>query len=161
MEELVIRPTMKFVRIGYLAVVALLAIAIFAQSQWTDRPEGLPSWLIPSVFVLLLLWPASKHLRQRFTKMSMAGDKLRYETGMLSKSTRTIQLSKVQDVTVRQTLSQRMAGVGDLSIETAGESSRLTFPSIDGPQAIADRIIDASHRIGVKGIVDGADEIKR
>ena len=50
---------------------------------------------------------------------------------------------------------------GDLSIETAGESSRLTFPSIDGPQAVADRIIDASHRIGVKGIVDDGDETKR
>src|SRR5579863_4727892 len=87
--------------------------------------------------------------------------KLRYETGMLSKATRTIQLSKVQDVTVRQTLAQRMGGVGDLSIETAGESSRLTFPNIDGPQAVADQIIDASHRIGVRGILDDGQEIKR
>ena len=63
--------------------------------------------------------------------------------------------------TVRQSLAQRMGGVGDLSIETAGESSRLTFPNIDGPQAIADRIIDASHRIGVKGIVDDGEETKR
>ena len=161
MEELVIRPTMKFIRIGYLLAGLVLVAAIVAQSQWTDRPEGLPSWLIPAVFVLLLLWPASKHLRQRFTVMTMVGDKLRYETGMLSKSTRTIQLSKVQDVTVRQSLAQRMGGVGDLSIETAGESSRLTFPNIDGPQAIADRIIDASHRIGVKGIVDDGEETKR
>ena len=160
MEELVIRPTTKFVRIGYLAVGLLLVAAVIGQSQWTDRPESVPPWLIPSIFVLLFLWPASKHLRQRFTTMSMLGDKLRYETGMLSKSTRTIQLSKVQDVTVRQSLTQRMAGVGDLSIETAGESSRLTFSNIDGPQAIADRIIDASHRIGVKGIVDG-EETKR
>jgi uncharacterized membrane protein YdbT with pleckstrin-like domain len=161
MEELVIRPTMKFIKLGYVLAGVLLVAAIIAQSQWTDRPESLPSWLIPAVFVLLLLWPASKHLRQRFTVMTMVGDKLRYETGMLSKSTRTIQLSKVQDVTVRQSLAQRMAGVGDLSIETAGESSRLTFPNIDSPQVIADRIIDASHRIGVKGIVDDGEETKR
>ena len=45
--------------------------------------------------------------------MTMVGDKLRYEVGMLSKATRTIQLSKVQDVTVRQSLPQRIAGVGD------------------------------------------------
>ena len=79
--------------------------------------------------------------------MTMVGDKLRYETGMLSKATRTIQLSKVQDVTVRQSLGQRIAGVGDLSIETAGESSRLTFPNIDGPQVIADRIIETGRYV--------------
>jgi uncharacterized membrane protein YdbT with pleckstrin-like domain len=157
MEELVIRPSMKFVKLGYLVVGGLFLAALVGESQWKDKPESLPPWLIPAIFVLLLLWPASRHLRQRFTVMTMLGDKLRYETGMLSKATRTIQLSKVQDVTVRQTLAQRMGGVGDLSIETAGDSSRLTFANIDSPQSIADRIIDASHRIGVKGIVDGEE----
>jgi uncharacterized membrane protein YdbT with pleckstrin-like domain len=161
MEELVIRPTLKFIKLGYLTVGALLLAALIAQSQYKDKLEGWPSWLIPAIFILLALWPASRHLRQRFTVMTMVGDKLRYETGMLSKSTRTIQLSKVQDVTVRQSLAQRMGGIGDLSIETAGESSRLTFANIDGPQAIADSIIDASHRIGVKGILDDGEAPKR
>ena len=162
MEELVIRPSMKFIKLGYLVVIALIAGAAIAQNHWQESlPPELPSWLIPALCALLLLWPVSRHFRQRFTKMTMAGDKLRYETGMLSKSTRTIQLSKVQDVTVRQSLSQRMAGIGDLSIETAGESSRLTFPNIDGPQAIADRVIDASHRIGVRGIMDDGKETQR
>jgi uncharacterized membrane protein YdbT with pleckstrin-like domain len=93
--------------------------------------------------------------------MTMIGDKLRYETGMLSKSTRTIQLSKVQDVTVRQSVGQRVAGVGDLTIETAGETSRLTFSNIDGPQEMADRIIDASHRMGTRGTLDGGQEAPR
>ena len=158
--ELTIRPSTKFIKIGYAAVIVLLVASIIAQNQIT-LPEGLPSWVIPGIFALLLLWPASRHWSQRFTKMTMVGDKLRYETGMLSKATRTIQLSKVQDVTVRQSLGQRMAGVGDLSIETAGETSRLTFPNIDSPQAVADRIIDASHRIGVKGIMDDREETQR
>ena len=159
MEELVIRPSLKFIKIGYAVVIVLFLAAVIAQSQLKDSlPASLPNWVIPGVFALLLLWPVSRHWQQRFTKMTMVGDKLRYETGMLSKATRTIQLSKVQDVTVRQSLGQRMGGVGDLSIETAGESSRLTFPNIDAPQAIADRIIDASHRIGVRGIHDDGEE---
>jgi uncharacterized membrane protein YdbT with pleckstrin-like domain len=160
MEELVIRPTTKFIKAGYAAVILLILASFIAQDQ-LNLKEKLPSGAIPGVFALLLLWPASRHLRARFTKMTMVGDKLRYETGMLSKSTRTIQLSKVQDVTVRQTLRQRIGGVGDLSIETAGESSRLTFSNIDQPQAIADRIIDASHRIGVRGILDDGQETQR
>jgi uncharacterized membrane protein YdbT with pleckstrin-like domain len=160
MEELIIRPSMKFIKIAYAFVILLLIGAIVAQNQ-VDLPKSLPFWVIPGAFALLLLFPASRHWGQRFTKMTMVGDKLRYETGMLSRATRTIQLSKVQDVTVRQSLGQRMAGIGDLSIETAGETSRLTFPNIDTPQAIADRIIDASHRIGVKGILDDREETKR
>jgi hypothetical protein len=58
----------------------------------------------------------------------------------------------VQDVTVRQSVAQRIYGIGDLTIETAGETSRLTFPNIDSPQQVADQIIDISHRFGGKGL---------
>ena len=162
MEELVIRPSMKFIKLGYLVVFALIVAAFIAQNQLKDSlsPE-LPSWLMPAILALLLLWPISRHFRQRFTKMTMIGDKLRYETGMLSKSTRTIQLSKVQDVTVKQSVGQRITGVGDLSIETAGETSRLTFENIDRPQEIADRIIDASHHLGTRGALDGGEQAQR
>jgi uncharacterized membrane protein YdbT with pleckstrin-like domain len=83
-------------------------------------------------------------LRRQVSKLIITGDKLRYETGFLSKTTRTISLAKVQDVSVRQTLGQRMTNTGDLSIETAGETSRLTVRHIDRPQAIADQLHEAS-----------------
>jgi uncharacterized membrane protein YdbT with pleckstrin-like domain len=161
MEELVVRPSMKFIRLGYLVVILLIIAAAVVQNQFKDQMSPqVPPWAIPAAFAILLIWPAIRHWEQRFTKMTMIGDKLRYETGMLSKATRTIQLSKVQDVTVKQSLGQRLGGVGDLSIETAGESSRLTFPNIDRPQVIADKIIDESHKIGVRGIVDEPKEPK-
>ena len=161
MQELVIRPSIKFIKLGYATVILLIILAVAVESQFKDQlSPQVPPWALPAAFAILLIWPLSRHWKQRFTKMTMIGDKLRYETGMLSKSTRTIQLSKVQDVTVRQSLFQRMSGIGDLSIETAGESSRLTFPNIDQPQEIADRIIDGSHKIGVKGIVDEPKEPK-
>jgi uncharacterized membrane protein YdbT with pleckstrin-like domain len=161
MQELVIRPSIKFIKLGYATVILLIILAVAVETQFKDQMSPqVPPWALPAAFAVLLILPLSRHWKQRFTKMTMIGDKLRYETGMLSKSTRTIQLSKVQDVTVRQSLFQRMSGIGDLSIETAGESSRLTFPNIDRPQAIADRIIDESHKIGVKGIVDEPKEPK-
>ena len=78
------------------------------------------------------------------TRMTILDDRLRYETGFLSKTTRTILISRVQDLTVYQRVGQRMFGVGDLSIETAGETSRLTIPEIDRPQEIADYINNLS-----------------
>jgi len=82
--------------------------------------------------------------QRQMTTVTVAGDRLRYESGAISKTTRTIQLSKVQDVRVDQRPMQRMFGVGNISIETAGEASRLTIPDVDKPQAVADEILNRS-----------------
>jgi len=66
---------------------------------------------------------------------------------LAAKTTRTIQLSKVQDVRVDQRPGQRMFGVGDISIETAGEASRLTIPDVDHPQTFADEILNRSQAV--------------
>src|SRR5262245_38727241 len=144
MADMMIRPTFKFIQLGYvLAILVALAVGFGLYSQ-TAQPYGF-------LALVLLLWPFSKHVRQLLTKLTISGDKLRYELGLLSKTTRTIQLSKVQDVTVRQTLWQRLAGVGDLSIETAGETSRLTIINIDQPQDVADKIMEiAQHGSDMK-----------
>jgi uncharacterized membrane protein YdbT with pleckstrin-like domain len=152
MSETIIRPTMKFVYIGYAAVLMIVA-AVFAvtiRMQW-------PSW-VPWFSALLLLWPVKCHFRNRMTKITILEDKLRYETGFLAKTTRTILISRVQDLTVHQRVSQRIFGVGDLSIETAGESSRLTIPEIDRPQEIADRINELSQTGFSKGIRDAQEK---
>jgi membrane protein YdbS with pleckstrin-like domain len=154
---------MKQVKAAYLLAVLVIVAAVVVHVKYL-MPREDPTWVrepwLPVVAALFLLLPIRRHIRRQSVKMTIAGDKLRYEAGLLSKTTRNIQLSKVQDVTVRQSLAQRMAGLGDLTIETAGESSRLTFPNIDRPQAIADTIIDASHNIGVRGILDDRKETK-
>ena len=138
MSETIIRPTLKFIYVGY-AVVLLVVAALGAATMRMQWPP-----LIPWLSALLLLWPLKCHLQNRLTKITILDDKLRYETGFLGKTTRTILISRVQDLTVHQRIGQRIFGVGDLSIETAGESSRLTIPEIDRPQEIADRINELS-----------------
>jgi hypothetical protein len=41
-------------------------------------------------------------------------------------------------------LSQRIFGVGDLAIETAGESSRLVVENLDNPRQLAEQLTDLS-----------------
>jgi uncharacterized membrane protein YdbT with pleckstrin-like domain len=94
----------------------------------------------------VLLWPALRWLRRQFTKAVISGDRLRYETGVAAKSTRNIQLSKLQDARVDQRLAQRLWNVGDLSLETAGETSRLTIANVDNPQALADEIMNRAQK---------------
>ncbi len=148
MSEMIIRPTMKFIYLGYV-LVTLIAVALVMAMLHIEGPPwiGTPwqHW-IPLLPVLLLLWPVKRHLRNRLTKMTILEDRLRYETGLLGRTTRTILISRVQDVTVHQRVGQRIFGTGDLSIETAGESSRETIFNIDRPQEIADHINELSQR---------------
>ena len=95
---------------------------------------------------LIWIWPAERALRRRVITTTITGDRLRYETGAISKSTRTIQLSKLQDVRVDQRLMQRIFNVGNLSLETAGEASRLTIQNVDKPQALADEILNRAQK---------------
>jgi len=146
MTDRVIYPSMKLIKLGYFLAVLIVVAAVVVHVNFI-MPREQPPWL-PGVALLAFVWPIRSHLRRQSTKATITGDKLRYEAGLLSKSTRTIQLSKVQDVRVDQTLGQRLLGVGNISIETSGESSRLTMPHIDRPQAVADEIIAASQEHG-------------
>ena len=146
MEDRVIRPTMKFIGLGYavvLLVIVLGAILFFTMippdNEWRDKP-----WIM-AVPAVLLIWPIRRHIAQHFTKATIAGDKLRYEVGALGKTTRNISLPKVQDARVDQSVIQRMFGVGNLAIETAGEASRLMIRNVDRPQQVAEEILAASH----------------
>jgi uncharacterized membrane protein YdbT with pleckstrin-like domain len=141
-SELLIRPTAKFLKAGLILMVLVIAVLeYFYFSQWKN--DNSPSWL-PFVFLVLLLWPLSRWIRWRSIRATVAGDRLRYEEGAASKVTRNIQLSKVQDVRVDQGVFDRMLGIGNISIETSGETSRLTIPNVDRPQSIADELMNRS-----------------
>lgn len=144
MSRTVIRPSSKFIQLGFFAVILLIIAAAVVYYEYL-RPKEQPPWL-PIIAALFLLWPAMKALRRQFTSMVIEGEKLYYETGALSKQTRIIQIPKVQDVRVHQSLGQRFFGVGNLSIETAGEASRLTIANIDQPRALAEQILELANR---------------
>jgi uncharacterized membrane protein YdbT with pleckstrin-like domain len=142
--DLVVRPSAKFIKAGaILAAIVVLGVEIAYLAKWRHN-EAL-TW-VPIAALLVLLWPAERWLRRHFTKAVVAADRLRYEVGVTSKSTRNIQLSKVQDVRVDQRIVQRLWNVGNLSIETAGEASRLTIRNVDNPQALADEIMNRAQK---------------
>jgi len=145
-SDIVIRPTSKFVKAGaILASIVFLGLEVGCLLSW-NHAVGSP-WIM-ALPPLVLIWPAIRAARLRLTTTTIGIDRLRYQTGVAARSTRTIQLSKVQDVRVDQRVSQRIFNVGDLSIETAGEASRLTIHNVDDPQGLADEIMNRSQHGG-------------
>ncbi len=146
--DTVIRPTSKFLKAGaVLAGAAVIALEILYLAELSG---SVSAWLMV-LPLLILAWPALHWLRWRYTTVTISGGRLRYEVGLASRSSRTIQLSKVQDVRVDRRLSQRLIDVGDVAIETAGEASRLTLLNFDRPQKLADEILDLVQK-GSEGV---------
>ena len=140
MADISIRPTLKFLKAGALAAaIVFLALEIAYLVSWQ---QYIPYHWVMILPPLVLLWPAARWARREATQAVVTADRLRYGTGIVSKTTRTIQLSKVQDVRVEQRLSQRIFNVGNLSIETAGGASRLTLLRVDDPHKLAEEILN-------------------
>ncbi len=141
-----VRPSIKLVIAGYIASVVFAVALIILLLAWDETSPW--KWAVLVLPAVAFFSALRRHIQRRLTKLTIEGDRLRYESGLLSKSTRTMELFKVQDVRVDQSLGQRMLNTGNLSIETAGSSSHITIESIDDPQGAADHILQmarASH----------------
>lgn len=137
-----LRPSLKFVNLSYI-VCLLLALAVVAYGTMANPPVEHWEYMFAAP-VILIFFTLIRHVQKRMVKINVLSDRLRYESGLASKTTRTIELVKVQDVTVAQSIWQRMVGIGDLSIETAGSTSRIEIDAIDRPQQAADHILELS-----------------
>jgi membrane protein YdbS with pleckstrin-like domain len=137
-----IRASIKIIKVGYLVcLLAAIGIAVYLLAI-QNQDDRMWAWLaLPALAALYLL---VRHMRRRMVKLTILDDRLRYEAGFLSKTTRTMELAKIQDVRVDQTVSQRLLNIGNLSLETAGETSRIVMPSVDRPHEAADRILALS-----------------
>jgi len=137
-----LRASLKFVKLGYvLSLLLAVGIAVYLVSIQNQDNR---MWALLAIPALLALFGAIRQVKRRLITLTIAGDRLRYEAGLLSKTTRTMELAKVQDVRVDQTLVERLFDIGDLSLETAGETSRIVIKSIDRPQEAADYILELS-----------------
>lgn len=134
-----VRPSVKKIVFGYLlCLLAGVAIAVY----WYAAAPSIPVWAALVIPAVAALFVAIRHIERRMTRIIVSADRLRYESGLFSKTTRTIELDKVQDVRVDQSLSQRIMNMGNISLETAGGSSRIVMDSIDRPQEAANHILD-------------------
>jgi membrane protein YdbS with pleckstrin-like domain len=137
---MVLRPSLKFVKLSYvLCLLLAVALGVYIKTASPPLEHSEYGFVVPA---LLIFFTMIRHVQRRLVKLTLLGDRLRFESGLFSKSTRTIELVKVQDVRVDQTLGQRMVGIGNLSLETAGGTSRIEIDGIDQPQAAADHILE-------------------
>lgn len=145
--HMVVRPSTKLLIPHYVLSGLVFVAGIVVYLQYPEYRN-----LAYALLIIAIVWDVVtmlKHMKRRFVCLTLDGDRLRYEEGMLSKSTRSLNLAKVQDVRVEQSVMGRMLRVGSLTLETAGETGRLTMENIDSPQQVADHILALARRAAV------------
>lgn len=137
---MLLRPSVKLILAAYGACGVLegLIIAFWLLSE-PRQNAVLALLVIPFIGQILA---AKRHAERLATQLQVADGRIKFETGMFSKTTRAMELTKVQDVRVDQTPMQRLLDTGDLSLETAGETGRLTLGSVDRPHAAAEELLN-------------------
>jgi len=145
MQARVIHPSMKVVWVTYILAVLVVIAAVWAYFHYSPEDPPWPRWLL-ALPLIVFIPPLRMHIRRRMVTLTLDDDHLTMETGLLSRTRRTLDMAKIQDVTVRQTIGQRLLGVGDLMLETAGEGGAVGMHNLDSPRQVADEIIAASKR---------------
>lgn len=137
MSSFEVRPSPKFLIFGFVLEALLLAGAVYLWQTQGDQYK-----YVLAIPILLGTYTALRWAIKSSTKITVADGRLRYQSGIASKTTRTLELARIQDVTVRQSLGERMLGIGSITIVTASETGSLSMEQIDSPQRVAEQILD-------------------
>ena len=112
----------------------------------TGRQQGLLRMLVLAVAVVLTLFlVVGPLLRWRTTHYVITTHRLLFRAGVLTRRGRDIGLSRITDVSYRQTLWERLVNSGTLTIESAGEGGATVLeriPDSEGVQQLLNHMIE-------------------
>ena len=119
--------------------VAVLGILLL---MW-DPSGGFGTFLNYVAIALIvgsLLWFAARYARWITTNFVVTTDRLVYRSGVVAKKGIEIPLERVNTVFFNQGIFERMLGLGDLAIESGGETGKQSFSDIRKPSAVQNEI---------------------
>lgn len=144
-----IRPTLMFVKIGYVATVvgAFLLVALLSTiDSWLKL--NIAPWIFVLVGLSLLLIPAFYHFKRNVVRYTLTDSKIEIDEGFISQNTRNVPLRTIQDVMVSSSIPQRMLGFGNLIIENASEADgKIILKNINSPKRYADILLKQMRRL--------------
>jgi len=135
-----IHPSFKPI-LGIYVLCALLSVAMLIGVYTVNGSV----FLALPVVAILLGFGMAFHINRNKTRYTLSNQNLTVEQGIFAKSATHIPLHKVQDVTVRRTLIDRIFNVGTLIVESAGAAGRIPEINVDSPDQICSMILQQAH----------------
>ncbi len=133
-------------------LAAVLAGAIVGIATRAAGGHVATLWVILAVVVVFVLSIVIGALRRRATTYTVTDRRLLIERGLLTRNAQETRLERVQNVASRQTVRERMLGVGTIHFDTAaGADYDFSFYGVSHPRQIVqvvDRALQLSERAG-------------
>jgi len=132
--------------------LALLPVIIAGLLRSNDTGTGLPYWEWLLISLVLVALVVARDVLSRYATMYVVSDqRLRVRRGILSRREQTARFERVQNVSISQSLIDRMLQVGAVEFDTAGtdqSDSNFRFTGISQPQELVRIVAQNSHHIG-------------
>ena len=127
---------------GLLAMVVAGVIAGLATAVASDHVQV--GWVIVAVVAVFAVVALTGLVRRKSTAYTISNQRLTIEKGLLSRALHETRLDRVQNVSVMQSLPERLLRIGTVDFDTAGESGfDFAFRGVAEPRIIAHTVHEA------------------
>ena len=144
-EEVVLdlHPHWKRLIVPALLVPIVVGVASYLAFLVPDGSVRAPvRWGIVAVSLLVLarwsVWPFLKWITTRYV---LTNRRVVIRSGVFARSGRDIPLTRVNDVSFRHSLIDRMLGCGTLTIESAGEHGQVILPEVPTVELVQRQVL--------------------
>jgi uncharacterized membrane protein YdbT with pleckstrin-like domain len=136
------RSMLEFQAKGLLAMVLAGVIAGLATAVAAGHVQV--GWVIVAVVAVFAVVGVVGLIRRRSTTYTITDQRLTIQIGLLSQELHQTQLERVQNVSSRQSLFERLLGIGTVDFDTAAEAGfDFAFRGVSEPRAIVHTVHEA------------------
>ena len=142
-EEVVLdlRPHWWFMAKSTAALVGAIVLGFIVLTNAGDAGVGRGIKIATAVIVLsCLAWFGVRYLKWVSTNFVVTTDRVIHRVGVISKHGIEIPLERINTVFFHQSVFERVFGLGDLGIESAGERGAETFEDVRKPAIVQNEI---------------------
>lgn len=127
-EEIIFKvspsPLPVLIRGGLLLIILFLTGLIFR------KMPSVEFFCVVPVFVFTIALIIVRLIQRSYAHYTLTSSQLIVQKGVLNRQKKTIPVSKIQDVSYRQPLLDRILGLGDVIVESAGERGAVYLVSL-------------------------------
>lgn len=123
----------------------LAGLGFFVLATLVDKFGGDSKWTVYGVLGLLVIAGGTvlySWVSRQFTEYTITDKRLNVRWGVLSKHETTTTLDRIQNLTITQTLVDRMLNTGTIDFDTASDASdqRFRFHGVNEPSELRQKI---------------------
>jgi membrane protein YdbS with pleckstrin-like domain len=136
-----------FARWGTLGLLPGIVASVMAANGIATGLSLVDWWVVSLVLVVLVI--IRNAIVRHSMRFTVTNQRIMVRHGILARTEQTAAIARVQNITTRQTIVQRMLNVGDVEFDTAGGDLRdadFRFVGVIDPQSVVRTVdLDARH----------------